>query len=188
MIPSKTRSCSFFGHRNVLITKNLKSQLFELIENLIVNYNVSIFLFGSRSTFDFICHLVVTELKERYPNIKRIAYTCKNETCTLEKERKKLEQTYSYFNKQKIRLLGVEEEYNFKNKYVARKSSYIQRNQAMINNSDFCIFYYDKNYKPPLKKYSKKCVSYYQPQSGTNLAYTYAQQKNKIIINIAKSS
>ena len=36
------------------------------IEDLIVNHNVNTFLFGSRSDFDFVCHKIVTELKEKY--------------------------------------------------------------------------------------------------------------------------
>ncbi|MEF9840764.1 MAG: biotin operon repressor, partial [Lachnospiraceae bacterium] len=44
----------------------------EEIESLIVNHNVDTFLFGSRSEFDSLCHSLVTELKEKYPHIKRI--------------------------------------------------------------------------------------------------------------------
>ena len=50
----------------------MKNKLYESIENLIVNENVDTFLFGSKSQFDDLCHKVVTELKEKYPHIKRI--------------------------------------------------------------------------------------------------------------------
>ena len=63
--------CSFFGHRKIEITEELKQKVKEVIEDLIVNHNVLIFLFGSRSDFDYLCHLVVTELKEKYPNITK---------------------------------------------------------------------------------------------------------------------
>ena len=53
-------------------------------EELINNYNVKIFLFGSRSNFDSVCQQVVTELKAKYPFIERKCYTCKSETCIIE--------------------------------------------------------------------------------------------------------
>lgn len=113
---------------------------------MIVNHNVLTFLFGSRSDFDYLCHLVVTELKEKYPNIIRKCYTCRSETCTLESERAHREEVYSYFRKEKVSLLGVEEEIEHKTKYTSGRVSYLERNQAMINDSDYCIFYYDENY------------------------------------------
>ena len=61
--------CSFFGHRKIDITKELKEKVKEIIENLIINHNVFTFLFGSRSDFDHLCHLVVTELKQKYGKI-----------------------------------------------------------------------------------------------------------------------
>ena len=63
--------CSFFGHRKIEITEELKQKLKEIVEDLIINHNVLTFLFGSRSDFDYLCHLVVTELKEKYPFILR---------------------------------------------------------------------------------------------------------------------
>ena len=83
--------------------------------------------------------------------------------------------------KQKINLLCVEEEIEHKTKYLAGKSSYIQRNYAMINDSDYCVFYYDENYLPEKRKMSKNSISYYQPKSGTKLAYHYAIQKKKMM-------
>ena len=51
----------------------------------------------------------------------------------------------------------------------------------MINDSDYCVFYYDETYQPEMRKYSKRSIDYYQPKSGTPLAYTYAKQKKKIV-------
>lgn len=176
--------CSFFGHRKIGITEELKQKVKAIIEDLIVNHNVLMFLFGGRSDFDYLCHLVVTELKEKYLNIKRIAYTCRSETCTLESERAHWEEVYSYFKKEKVSLLGVEEEFEHKTKYTSGRASYVERNQAMINNSDYCVFYYDETYQPEMRKYSKRSIGYYQPKSGTALAYKYAKQKKKAIFNI----
>ena len=180
----ESKVCSFFGHRKIEITEEVKQKVKKVIEDFIVNHNVLTFLFGSRSDFDYLCHLVVTELKEKYPNITRKCYTCKSETCTLESERAHWEEIYSHFRKEKVTLLGVEEEIEHKSKYTAGRASYVERNQAMINDSDYCIFYYDENYQPEMRKYSKRSVGYYQPKSGTALAYTYAKQKKKIIYNL----
>lgn len=161
-------------------------QVKEVIEDLIVNHNVSVFLFGSRSDFDYICHLVVTELKKKYPNIKRVAYTCKNETCILESEKQKWETIYSEIYKKEVHLLGVEEEFEHKTKYTSGKASYVERNKAMIDDSDFCVFYYDESYQPEMRKKSKRSIGYYQPKSGTKIAYDYAKQKGKTILNLKK--
>lgn len=177
------KTVCFIGHRNVKLGEQKIESLKRLIEKLIVNESVHIFLFGSRSNFDFICHKIVTELKEKYSFIQRKCYTCRNETCTLEREKKHWEKVYSNFFKKDIHLLGVEEEVEFKNKWSAGRASYIERNQAMINDSDLCIFYFDENYSPNMRKYSKHSLSY-QPNSGTALAYEYANKKNKKIINI----
>ncbi len=167
--------CSFFGHRKIDITDDLKQELKDYIENLIVNCNTQIFLFGSKSDFNSICHLVVSQLKEKYPNIKRICYTCKSESCTIESERQKYEKIYSELINQEIHLLGFEEEFEHKTKYTAGKASYIERNKAMIDDSDFCIFYYNKDYIPTTKT-----------NSGTKICYDYSLKKKKPSINLYK--
>ncbi len=182
----KILTCCFFGHRNTTLTKELYEELKRIIEDLIVNENVQTFLFGSRSDFDFTCHKIVTELKNKYPFIIRKCYTCRNETCILESERGYWEEVYSHIRKEKVTLLGVEEEVEHKTKYTSGRASYVERNKAMINNSDYCIFYYDESYKPEMRKYSKTRIDYYQPKSGTKLAYNYAKQKRKIILNLVK--
>ena len=174
--------CSFFGHRKIEITKELKEKVKEVIEDLIVKHNVLTFLFGSRSDFNQLCHLVVTELKEKYPNIKRLSYTCRSETCTLESERVYWEEVYSHFKKEKVTLLGVEEEVEHKTKYSSGKASYVERNFAMIDDSDICIFYYDSNYTPPQKLSCHKMITR-DCKSGTKIAFKYAIKKQKQIIN-----
>ena len=176
--------CSFFGHRKIEITEELKEKLNYIIEDLIAFNNVATFLFGSRSEFNDLCHRIVTELKSKYPHIKRIAYTCQNESGFLESEKEHWERVYKSVLKKEAHLLFYEEEYHHKTKYSAGKASYVERNQAMITNSDYCVFYYNQNYKPELRKHSKQDFSHYQPKSGTAIAYTYAKAKKKNIINL----
>ena len=66
----------------------------------------------------------------------------------------------------------------------AGKASYVERNQEMINNSKFCVVYYDENYLPPRRKNSRRDLFDYQPKSGTAVAYDYAVKKKKEIINV----
>lgn len=178
------KTCCFIGHRKIDITIEMKKKLTNLIEDLMERNNVVNFIFGSRSEFDDLCHAVVTELKNKYKNIRRIAYTCKSEYCILENEREYFEKLRLNLCNKKREFSVYEEEYEHDTKYVANKASYIERNQAMIDNSDYCIFYYDEEYQPLKRKYSKKSQNCYQPKSGTKIAYNYAKRKNKIIINI----
>ena len=77
----------------------------------------------------------------------------------------------------------MQEEVEHKTKWTSGRASYVERNQAMIDKSDYCIFYYNEDYLPPRRKYSKRCITDYQPKSGTALAYHYAEQNKKIIKN-----
>lgn len=68
----ESKTCCFIGHRNVAVTNDLQRKLKELIKKLIVQENVETFLFGSKSSFDDLCLLLVSELKKAYPRIKRV--------------------------------------------------------------------------------------------------------------------
>lgn len=68
----KDKTCCFFGHRKINETEELKSKLIEIIEKLIVDEKVDTFLFGSKSRFNSLCQETVTEIKEKYPHIKRV--------------------------------------------------------------------------------------------------------------------
>ena len=180
----KIQTACFIGHRNFEISDEKYEKLKKFLEELIVNKNVHVFLFGSRSNFDYICQKAVAKLKNKYGFIQRKCYTCRSESCTLESERKHWEEFYSKFGCKDVHLLGVEEEVEHKTKWTAGRASYVERNQAMIKDSDICVFYYNENYKPPKRKNTKCCSTTYQPHSGTALAYNYAKQKKKRIINI----
>ena len=68
------KTCCFFGHRKVPNAVEIKNKVYKEVENLIANKGVCIFLFGSKSEFDDLCHEVVTELKEKYPDYLKAKY------------------------------------------------------------------------------------------------------------------
>ena len=164
------KSCCFFGHRKIEYTKELENQIYENAEKLILNENVDTFYFGSKSEFDSLCHKAVTELKEKYPEIKRVYIRAE----------------YPYINDsyEKYLLKDYEDTY-FPQKVInAGRARYVERNQEMIDNSDFCIVYYRTEYKPPIRRNSKRNLADYQPKSGTKIAYDYAKKKRKTIISL----
>lgn len=167
---SKTYTCCFFGHRKINETPELTERLTKAIENLIITKDVDTFLFGSKSEFDSLCHKIVTGLKQTYPHIKRIyvraAYADIDDSYT------------------KYLLENYEETYYPEKMRGAGKASYVERNQEMINQSGFCVVYYDENYLPPRRKNSRRDLTDYQPKSGTKVAYDYAVKKGNEIINV----
>lgn len=60
----KLHCCCFFGHRKIKETNELKKAVYDAVEDLITTHGVDIFLFGSKSRFDDLCHSIVTELKK----------------------------------------------------------------------------------------------------------------------------
>ena len=153
------RTCCFIGHRTINETEELKLKLVEIIEKLIVDENIDTFLFGSKSRFNSLCHELVTEIKEKYPHIKRVYVRAE----------------YSYIDDNyKAYLLESYDNTYFPEKIIgAGKAVYVERNCEMINKSRFCIFYYDEKNTPITRK------------SGTKIAFDYAVKKGKQIINLA---
>lgn len=170
IIHDNAYTCCFFGHRKINKTDVLRNKVYRVIEELIKDYNVHTFLFGSKSKFDDLCLNVVTELKEKYPHIKRIYVRA---------EYADIGDDYIDY------LLKFYDDTYFPEKLCrAGRASYVERNQEMINKSAFCVVYYDKTYSPPRRKNSRKDLTGYQPKSGTKLAYDYAEKKGLKIINM----
>ena len=167
----KEKTCCFFGHRKIDETEELKNNLYEIIENLIVNQKIDTFLFGSKSEFDDLCHKIVTDLKENYPHIKRIYV------------RSAFKHIPDWYEESLLK--HYEGTYFPEYMENAGRASYVERNQEMINQSKYCIVYYDENYLPPRRRNSKRDFFDYQPKSGTAVAYDYARKKKKIIINLS---
>ena len=149
------RTCCFLGHREIIETRELKEQILHILEKLIVDQNVDTFLFGSKSSFNSLCHALVTQLKEQHPHIKRIYVRA---------EFPVIDRGYKEYL-----LEGYEDTYYPENIKGAGKAVYIKRNYTMIQNSQYCIFYYDEGYTSTVRK------------SGTKIALTYAKKYNKAI-------
>lgn len=162
------KTCCFIGHRVISVTDELTAELTAVIERLIAD-GVTIFNFGSHSQFDSLCYEIVSNLQKRFPHIQRVHYCAAYENYT-----------DAGFNDL------YEQEIDCEFAFATTKNSYLARNKAMIDNSDICVFYYDKNYLPPQRKHSKRDLVAYQPRSGTAVAFQYAKNKNKGIINLGQ--
>lgn len=149
--------CCFLGHRKINETEKLKLKLNEIIEKLIVEKQVDTFLFGSKSRFNSLCLELVTKIKERYPHIKRVYV--------------RAEYPYINENYKNYLLESYEETYYPKNILHSGKASYIERNFEMIDNSYYCVFYYNEECVPTDRK------------SGVKIALDYAIKKRKNIIS-----
>lgn len=158
------RKCCFIGHRTVKNIEETIDRLYKQVQRLIEENNVRIFLFGSRSEFNDICHSVVTDIKSKYRDIRRIMYCCRSESACMESERASTNAFFSRMFDKRIELLGFEEERRYPSYLTAGRASYVERNKAMINDSNYCIFYYCDEYAPSGGG-----------NSGTRIAYRYAQ-------------
>lgn len=146
-------TCCFLGHRTINETEELKAKLYKTIESLIVKEKVDTFLFGSKSRFNSLCHELVSELKEKYPHIKRVYVRA---------EFPIISDSYKSY------LLESYEDTYYPDKIIGSgRASYVERNFKMINSSHFCIVYYDEAYDPPKHK------------SGTKIALDYAIKRKK---------
>lgn len=61
-------ACTFFGHRDS--PDNQYEKLYNTIEKLITNNNVTIFYIGTQGNFDSLAHRALKELRKKYTNIK----------------------------------------------------------------------------------------------------------------------
>ena len=161
----REKTCSFFGHRDIEETLALYENIRNTVIYLIEQKGVKRFLFGSKSRFDTLCWKVVTKIKERYSEIRRVYV-------------RSMYPTLSDFY-EKYLLESCEETVYPPRVENAGRASYIQRNQAMINESDYCIFYCNPDYVPPVKKSKNRFLPDVTRRSGTKLALEYAYQRQK---------
>jgi len=155
----KENVCCFIGHRTINETEELKTRLLGIIENLILSEKVDTFLFGSKSRFDDLCLELVTEIKEKYPHVKRVYVRAE----------------YPHINDQyRSYLLKSYDDTYFPEKIIsAGKAAYVERNCEMIDKSQFCVIYYDEQNLPVTRK------------SGTKIALDYALKAKKRVIQLS---
>lgn len=94
----------------------------------LLEQGVATFLFGDHSEFNTLCYEVVSELREVYPKIRRIHY------------RTDYPDADAYT--MQFLLDGYEDSICPDGVAAAGKAAYVERNQAMIQASDFCVFYF----------------------------------------------
>ena len=166
----KNKRCCFVGHRKIEQTAELEDRLYNEVEKMI-DSGVDTFCFGSKSEFDRFCHRVVSSLREKYPHIKRIYVRAEYSDINEDYTDYLLESYEDTYYPDKVRNSG--------------RAAYVERNQHMINLCSHCIFYYIEGYLPPKRKKSRRDIFDYQPKSGTKIAFDYAVQKKKNVINLA---
>ena len=158
--------CSFFGHRDTPQTEELKQKVREIVERLIVEEKVDAFLFGSRSKFDELCHMVVTELKEKYPYIQRTAYLCKHESECMVGEGKNEQRRIKELTGRDVYVREFEDIRKSDRINSAGRAAYIERNYWMINDSDYSIIF----------------LHLEKQNVGTRVAYDYAKRANARVL------
>ena len=168
---TENKACCVFGHRKVEEKEKLKERLSEIFENLIVCVNVDTFLLGSRSEFDDLCRDVLAVKKEKYPHIMRVY----------------VRGEFPYISKdyENYLLKSCEKTYFPKRALKAGKAVYVERNYEMIDKADICVVYFKEGYSPCKTKITAMGLSVHQQKSGTGVAYQYAVNKKKTIINLA---
>ncbi|MBE7074630.1 MAG: hypothetical protein E7376_01450 [Clostridiales bacterium] len=175
------KTCCFIGHNRIKANFILKNSLKAFIEDLIVNKNITTFIFDGEGEFNYLCHEIVYELKQKYTYLTRVVYCCKYECAYLENEITEFKKDFlKYFNYD-ITKLGCEERFKEKTWTYGMAGS-IRRNRAMIDNSNYCVFYYDKNYVPAKRLKIEECM----PKDSTKQSISYAKKSKKPYCKLAE--
>ncbi len=148
------KNCSVFGHSTIETTSKLENRLYLIFEDLIKK-GYETFYFGGFGMFDELCHKIISELREKYRQIKRIFCLSDPRHLRLNKRPKYLKnEDYEDFV-----YLELEFDWWYKRIYY--------RNCAIIDKSDIVVFYVEK-----------------KENSGAYKTFKYAQKMKKSFINI----
>ena len=149
-------TCCFIGHRTINETHALRTKLTETIEKLIADRQVDTFLFGSRGRFNSLCLELVTDLRGKYPHIRRIYVRA---------EFPVISDDYRAY------LLRSYEDTDYPQRIMgAGRAVYVERNCEMIDRSQYCVIYYNRQGVPATRK------------SGTGIALDYAIRRGREMI------
>ena len=152
---AKNNSCSFFGHREITVTDELRLAVRQEI-SAYINNGCKIFYFGGYGEFDRLCYETLTEIKEALglSDLKRIY--CVSQERYLRKRTR-------YFDPD-----DYDELTYLVPAFEGWYKSIYYRNLAMIDASDAVLFYAEE-----------------RADSGAYKAYKYAKKKkNKLIVNL----
>ena len=142
----------FFGHSDILLTKLEIDKLTNLIINILNNNSFVEFFLGGYGNFDYICASILKELKHKHKNFKRTFVT------------PYISNTYL---KNKFNLNLYDNCVYPPLENTPKKYAILNRNNWIIENCDFLIFYVTHSF------------------GGTSKAYKHAIVKNLKYINIA---
>ena len=154
----KDKICSFFGHRNVDITVELREKTEKHILDLI-NLGYNVFYFGGFSDFDDLCYQIVSKYKNERKDINLIRTFCVW-------QEKYLRKKSPHFNRNNYDNII----YLTPSFYSWYKSIYF-RNCAIVDSSDYIVFFV-KN----------------ESDSGAYKTLKYALSKKKDLINLYDSN
>ena len=147
--------CSFFGHRDVEVTEELRAKTGAEIKN-VIDLGCRIFYFGGYGDFDALCHEIVTEIQKETPTLGIHRVYCVSQ------------ERYLYKNVRYFKRESYEEILYLTPSFEGWYKSIYFRNCAMIDKSHFILFYAEK-----------------RENSGAYLAYQYAmRKKEKHIVNL----
>ena len=120
--------CSFFGHRKIETSEALEKKLEETILKAI-EYGCETFYFGGYGEFDALCHKTLLKIKKRIPEYKiKLTYCVAME--------KYLRKNVRYFKRD-----DYDEIIYLCPSFSGWYKSIYFRNCAMIDKSDYIIFY-----------------------------------------------
>ena len=157
ILMKEEKICTFFGHREIELTEELYTTTVAEIEKS-VECGCRIFYFGGYGCFDELCYKIVTRIKDENPEIEIKRIYCVSQERYLRKK-------VRYFCRD-----DYEDVIYLPPAFEGWYKSIYYRNCAMIDHSDFIIFYAEN-----------------RQNSGAYKAYRYAQKKtDKQIVNLWK--
>ena len=183
----RVKTCCFIDSGIVYINRRKETQIYDVLESIVVNDGVGTFIFGGRTTFADMCLDIVTALKNKYPHITRVRYICGNEAAVLQSKYDRYKGIYMPFEGMSVYQAIVDKEYRVTPKSVGGPDVYAERDMAMVDNSDICVFYYSDE-RHMVSQYNRHEIAFCIEDVNCKNIYNHARQKHKKIINLYKKN